>query len=89
MSLPRCCIQTPACGACGDDTAHDGDSFYCDDCGLDYGNGDESDPAVFRDEELPPCGEACDNNWHIKFGLTCTPCELPAGHTSDHWTDCK
>lgn len=93
--LPTCTIQSPACGACGLETHHDGDSFYCDDCGLDYGNGDESGPATFRDEEAQPCGEPCDNFWHKDDNLgkgwtfACTPCPLPKGHTSDHWTNCK
>jgi hypothetical protein len=91
MSLPSCTIQYPACGACGDDTDHDGDGFYCDDCGLDYGDGDESSPATFRDEEQPPCGKPCDNGWHKPeaLDLICSPCELPKDHNSMCWTDCK
>ena len=91
MSLPSCAVQYPSCGACCGDTEFDGDGFYCDDCGLDYGNGDDGTEATFRDEEQSPCGEPCDNHWHGKdqLDLTCTPCELPKGHTSMHWTDCK
>ena len=87
--LPGCIVQYPACGCCGSDTEHDGDSFYCDDCGLDFGRGDESEPAEFRDEEEQACGKACDNSWHPSLGLTCGPCLLPASHTSDCWTGCK
>lgn len=91
MSLPKCAVQHPACGACGDDTEHDGDSFYCDGCDLDYGNGDDGNEAQFRDEELPECGKPCDNGWHDAehLDLECTPCKLPAGHRNWHWTDCQ
>lgn len=86
--LPSCIIQYPACGACGSDTEHDGDSFYCDDCGLDFGP-DDSEPATFRDEEQPACGKECRNNWHKVYELTCEECKLPEGHKSDCWTGCK
>ena len=33
LKLPYCSIQNPACGACGSETSHDGDSFYCEPCG--------------------------------------------------------
>ncbi|UXE05419.1 hypothetical protein SEA_RENNA12_68 [Arthrobacter phage Renna12] len=87
--LPSCIVQSPACGACGSDTEHDGDSFVCFDCGLNYGEGREDEPATFLDEELPACGKACDNSWHPTLGLTCGECKLPEGHKSDCWTDCK
>lgn len=92
--LPACSIQYPSCGACGQDTDHDGDTFYCNDCGLDYGNGEDQTEAEFRDEDAEPCAQACDNYWHgadkIREGWTydCLPCPLPAGHTSDHWNPC-
>lgn len=91
MSLPVCAVQYPSCGACGGETEHDGDSFYCDDCQLDYGNGDDGNEAQFRDEEILPCGKPCDNTWHgpKHFDLECTPCRLPATHTDMCWTDCK
>jgi len=87
--LPCCSIEFPSCGACGGSTSHDGDSFYCEDCGLDYGSGDDGEEATFRDEEEPACGKACDNSWHPTLGLSCEPCKLPASHKSDCWTDCK
>ena len=91
MSLPSCAVQYPSCGACGIDTSHDGDSFYCEDCDLDYGNGDDGNEASFRDEEQPPCAKPCDNTWHRSkhFDLACEPCKLPEGHRSMCWTDCK
>ncbi|QGZ16954.1 hypothetical protein SEA_LITTLETOKYO_62 [Arthrobacter phage LittleTokyo] len=86
--LPGYCIEYPTCGACGGATEHDGDSFYCDDCGLTFGR-DESDPAEFRDEDAEVCGKACDNSWHPTLGLVCYPCMLPALHRSDCWTGCE
>lgn len=90
--LPSCSIQYPSCGACGCETTHDGDSFYCDDCDLDYGQGQDGEQATFRDEDDKPCGEPCDNCWHgPKAGYTyeCAPCALPTGHLSTHWTPCE
>lgn len=93
--LPSCSIQYPSCGACGCHTDYDGDTFYCDDCRLDYGRGEDGETATYRDEEAGPCGTPCDNEWHgpdkIRGGWTylCQPCALPAGHTSDHWTNCS
>ena len=91
MSLPSCAVQYQACGACGADTAHDGDSFYCEDCDLDYGNGDDGNVATFRDEEAKTCSSPCDNYWHskVELDMICTPCQLPAGHRGWHWTDCR
>ncbi|WPM94312.1 hypothetical protein VB1_CDS0063 [Arthrobacter phage Marchesin] len=91
MSLPSCSVQHPACGACGDETSSDGESFYCDDCGLDYGDGSDTQ-AEFRDEDAEVCGEPCSNSWHARIfaePMICSPCELPEGHKSDHWTDCR
>lgn len=94
MSLPNCSIQNPSCGACYGETMHDGDSYYCEDCLLDYGDGAETE-ATFRDEEAEACGNPCSNHWHgpdkIRPGTSyeCHPCALPAGHTSDHWTPCE
>ena len=94
MSLPTCRAQYPACGACGGETSYDGDSFYCDNCGLDYGDGAET-TATYRDEDAEPCGHPCDNYLHgpdlIRPGLShqCVPCSLPAGHASMHWHDCQ
>ena len=91
MSLPVCAVEYPSCGACGSNTSHDGDTFYCDECDLDYGDGDDGHEAQFRDEEQKPCGKPCDNTWHAPehLNLICTPCKLPATHTSFCWTDCK
>lgn len=91
VSLPACAVQYPSCGACGCDTRHDGDSFYCEECDLDYGNGDDGNVATFRDEEQKPCGKPCDNSWHgpEHFDFACTPCQLPATHSGWCWTDCK
>ena len=88
--LPHCESQYPACGACGDETCHDGGTFYCDECGLDYGDGEDGTVATYRDETAPPCDEPCTNDWHGSRDLgpyECIPCALPKGHTSRHWTD--
>lgn len=95
IKLPRCSVQYPSCGSCGGETDNDGESIYCDDCGLDYGDGDDGTTATYRDEDAEPCAVPCANTWHapnaIKAGLSfeCVPCSLPKGHTSLHWTPCK
>jgi hypothetical protein len=87
--LPGCIVQYPACGCCGADTRNDGDGFYCEECGLSFGDGREDVPGEFLDEEEQACGKPCDNSWHPTLGLTCGPCKLPASHTSGCWTGCK
>ena len=93
LKLPYCSIQNPACGACGSETSHDGDSFYCEPCGLDYGDGSET-RATYRDEDAEPCGHPCSNYWHGPDLITpgwsflCVPCPLPASHDNGHWHDC-
>lgn len=93
MSLPTCRVQHPSCGACGLETRFD-EVFYCEECQLNYGDGEDFNEAVFLDDEAAPCSTACDNSWHgphkIKDGwlYQCIPCPLPAGHHSDHWNPC-
>lgn len=92
--LPVCSVQHPSCGACGLETRFDDGIFYCDDCGLNYGDGEDQTEAEFADEDAEPCAQACDNRWHQEGMISkdwtydCQPCPLPAGHTSDHWTPC-
>lgn len=95
MTLPRCSIQYPSCGACGDDTSFDGESIVCDPCGLNYGTGEDDTEAEYLDyDDATPCAEPCANRWHEPgrirdgFEYACQPCALPSGHTSDHWTTC-
>lgn len=93
--LPCAVPQNPACGSCGGETvSYDGDGIQCEDCQLCFDpNGDFA--AAFLDPAAQPCGAACDNYWHgdhkIKqgMGFDCTPCKLPLGHKSFHWTGCK
>ena len=91
--LPTCSVRYPACGACGSETDYDGDSLYCDPCGLDYGDGTESKPATYyHTADAKPCGARCRNPWHGSPSLgpyDCTPCQLPAGHKAAHWTACR
>ena len=92
--LPKCSISYPTCGACYGETSHDGDSFYCDDCDLDYGSGDDGEEAAFRDEECAPCGKPCADKFHgeeydTQYKYTCHPCSLPETHAGDCWTSCK
>jgi len=93
-NLPVCAVRTPACGSCGGDTEASVDGIYCDPCGLYYGNGDDCTEATFLDDAADPCAQPCSNHWHgdhkIRqgWGYECTPCQLPARHTSDCWTDC-
>jgi hypothetical protein len=90
MSLPSCRVHNPSCGTCGSETRFDGDYFLCDDCGLNYGDGKDFTEPEFI-EEVSACGAECSNFWHgpDQLNLTCGPCELPKGHASDCWTDCK
>lgn len=55
MSLPAASISI-ACGSCGDELEFDGDSHVCDECGLDFGDPFDDEPATFLDEEAHPCG---------------------------------
>lgn len=91
MRLPTCSVQYPSCGACHADTDHDGDSFYCDPCGLDYSDGQDGTEATYRDEDAAPCAKPCTNTWHGSRDLgpyDCRSCALPSGHESDCWTNC-
>jgi len=90
MSLPSCRVQNPSCGACGSETRFDGDSFLCEGCGLNYLDGEDFTTPEFI-EDVSACGVACSNFWHgpSQLDLACSPCELPQGHASDCWTDCK
>jgi hypothetical protein len=90
-ALPDAVVQTPACGACYDDTTWD-EGWVCEDCQLYFEEG--SLTASFLDPEAEPCGRPCDNYWHgdnkvrLGLGFDCSPCKLPAGHTSLHWNGC-
>ena len=89
MTLPTCTVQYPSCGACGGDTDYDGDSFYCEGCQLDYGDGEDGTVATFLDEGTPACGKPCTNEWHRTVTpRDCRPCQLPNTHTGHHWTGC-
>lgn len=92
--LPEATHQEPACGACGADTrVVDSDWYECEDCCLYFDS--DTLAASFADPDVEMCGEPCDNSWHgdnkIRQGLgfDCNPCQLPAGHTSMHWTGCQ
>ena len=92
VKLPTCSVHYPACGACGGETDHDGDTYYCDPCGLDYGDGADDTTATYRAPDADPCGAPCSNAWHGSRDLgpyDCTPCQLPTGHKSPHWTACR
>lgn len=92
-NLPSCSVTYPTCGACYEETAHDGDDFYCGPCGLTYGDGGENE-AEFIEPQDDPCARPCTNPHHeahnirANLSFNCEPCKLPAGHTSDCWTDC-
>ena len=92
VTLPTCSVRYPTCGACGCETDHDGDTYYCDLCGFDYGDGADDTTATYRAPDADPCGEPCSNSWHGSRDLgpyDCTPCQLPAGHKAAHWTACR
>lgn len=90
-ALPAALVQNPACGACGDETiCYGGDDLQCESCELCFDPNDNF-AASFLDPEAKPCGLPCDNYWHNKpgQGFGCSPCGLPTGHTSPHWTGCE
>lgn len=85
MPLPYAITSYPLCGACELETGHDGDSFVCEQCGLNYGDGDETRP-TFLDPDAPTCGvPSTIAEAMARLGFAIGPCELPRGHTSDHW----
>ena len=61
VTLPTCSVRYPTCGACGTETDYDGDSYFCDLCDLDYGDGTESKPATYHliDVEALAVGWVC------------------------------
>lgn len=89
--LPEAIHRYPDCGVCYGELEHDGDSFYCDDCGLDYGDGGVGAP-TFRDEDDEPCGSESKDPLRVKvmppttargprlYRFTEGACLLPAGH---------
>ncbi|MBN7567095.1 hypothetical protein ACM0AZ_25015 [Mycobacteroides abscessus subsp. massiliense] len=93
IGLPAASVQNPACGACVGETTYGGDKFICEDCQLGFSRDDFA--ASSLDPDAEPCGAPCDNFWHgdhkIKqgYGYDCSPCKLPTGHTSLHWTGCE
>lgn len=92
VELPSCRTPAPECGACRGETFHDGGDVICDGCGLSYGDGFDGTTAVYLDTGTPPCGAPCSNAWHSSRAIGpygCTPCQLPAGHESSHWTACR
>lgn len=95
LDLPTCTVQYPTCGACHGETTHNGDGLECEPCGLYYGDGEDGTQAEYMDEEADPCSKPCDNHWHglgrIRdgYGYHCGTCQLPEGHTSDCYTNCK
>ena len=92
MSLPDAVPKSPSCGACGAETSWD-DGPVCYECQLVF------DPttmeAEFLDADAVACRTPCGNYWHDDnkirpgWGYQCSTCQLPEGHTSDHWTDCE
>lgn len=94
MSLPECSYNAPSCGSCGDDLRYEDASFYCEECQLDYGDGNDGTEAAFVDTHAAKCAKPCENYWHGEgklragYGFECAPCALPVGHTSACWTPC-
>ena len=92
VTLPTCSFHHPTCGACGTETDYDGDSYFCDLCDLDYGDGTDDTTATYYTPDAKPCGARCRNPWHGSPSLgpyDCTPCQLPAGHKAAHWSACR
>lgn len=99
QGMPSCRMQYPLCGACDEETTHDGDSLICDPCRLDYGTGEDGTTASYSfsyDDDPQPCGAACAEEYHADsyrskgslYVYVCVTCVLPAGHTSDHYAPC-
>ena len=86
--LPYAEHQFPLCGACGGETWHDGDVLRCDDCGLDYGDGNRA--ALYLDDAAEPCGTAyVFGHGRVRLPVgdpyQYTDCPLPRGHVSEHY----
>ena len=79
--MPSCVATNPECGSCNNETVHDGDSFYCDDCGLDYGDGEDETVATYRDDDASMCGKFTEYFDNGRYA----PCALPEGHRGAHW----
>lgn len=78
-TLPACSVQYPMCGACGYDTGHDGDTYYCPRCDLDYDAGADATTATYRDPNAQPCRKP--DTFHGG-----NPCQLPETHRGErHW----
>lgn len=90
-SVMPICEAVPTCGACGDETDWDGDSFVCYTCGLDYGDGKDGTPASYIDPSARRCGRPCGRKWHKQLVQisTCGTCVLPNGHGDECYTDCQ
>ena len=82
-ALPVCHVNSPICGSCYHETDHDGDSFYCEPCGLDYGNGEDGTVATYRDDDAKPCGKMYSGLGSLVRAYA--SCPLPKGHLSEHW----
>lgn len=97
--LPMAEVQYPLCGACHEETWHDGDDLRCDGCLLCFDS--TTMEASYLDPNEKPCGAPCGNTWHqpnpinLGWGYECQPCALPAGHHDgdpkdyQHWHDCR
>ena len=93
--LPGAIMHNPNCGACHEETQHDGDDFYCEGCGIGYSSRDPEQPGWYRDEETTPCGATSTNESYEKLHANSRwyrfinhPCPLPRGHASTGpWDD--
>jgi hypothetical protein len=93
--LPGASVSYPSCGACHEDTEHDGDEFYCDGCGIAYASSDPEAPGHFRDEEQPVCGTISTKAPYEKihtngqwYRFIEHVCPLPKGHKpTGPWDD--
>ena len=93
MSLPDAEARSPECGVCWSDTDGGDGDFVCHPCGLVFDA--VTMAASFLNPDTPACGKPCDIPWHGDHkirpgkGYRCGACELPAGHQSPHWADCR
>jgi hypothetical protein len=89
---PALYIRNPDCTACGQETCHDGDGFYCEDCGINWPDPDSE--GEWSDEEAAQCPST-----HQPFALSrhveathgqkyaTERCLLDAGHLLTHRSD--
>ena len=78
-------IEYPSCGLCREETSHDGDVLFCDDCNLCWP--EPSGLSEKHDEVRPECGAVSDGKGWAPKGSICGRGEDHAGYHHSGWWD--